>query len=239
MTPTYRALVTLAVFAGAPAVVIGLILLFSVGWIAGLVVFVAVGAALAGWARLDGERRILARLAGRPADPRTDARLLNLVDGLITAAGVRHPRVVVVDSPGLNAAAFGTSASNAVLAVTSGLLAELDRIELEAVLAEEIYLIRHQETAPATVLAATFGVGRSLAVRADHDACADQGAVSLTRYPPGLAAALEKIERKGPAVAGQPDWMAHLWLADPRPAPSAPGPGRLALHDRVEALREL
>lgn len=238
MTPTSRALGTAALFAAGPAVVIGLILLFSVGWIAGLVAFVVLGAALAGWAELAGERLIVARLGGRPAIPRAEARLLNLVDGLSTGAGVRHPSVIVVDSPGLNAMAFGTSAGKAAVAVTSGLLAELDRIELEAVLAEELYLIRHQETAPATVLAATFGLGRQLAIRPDRDNVADQGAVSLTRYPPGLASALEKMERKGCAVEGQPAWMAHLWLVDPRPGAPA-GPGRLPLRDRVEALREL
>ncbi len=238
MTPTTRALATAGVFAAIPAVVLGLILLFTVGWIAGLVAFVVLGGALAVWARLAGDKLILARLGGRDADPRREARLCNLVEGLSTGAGVRHPRLLVIDSPGLNAMAFGTAASRAVVAVTSGLLAELDRIELEAVLAEELYLIRHEETVPGTVLAATFGVGRPVAVRADHDANADQGAVSLTRYPPALAAALEKVERKGAAVEGQPAWMAQLWLADPRPS-GLPQQGRLLLHDRIEALREL
>ena len=238
MNPTSRAIGAAAAFATAPAVVLGLILLFAASWVAGVVVFVVVAAALAAWARLGGDRRIESRLGGRPADPRTEARLCNLVDGLSTGAGVRHPRIIVVDSPGLNAMAFGTSPARATVAVTSGLLAELDRIELEAVLAEELYLIRHQETLPGTVLAATFGVARSFVVRADHDATADQGAVSLTRYPPALASALEKLESKGAVVAGQPAWMAHLWLADPRPGPP-PAPGRLPLHDRIEALREL
>lgn len=238
MTPRTRALSTAAPFAAAPALVVGLILLFTAGWIAGLVSFVVIGGALAAWARLAGDRRVEARLGGRTADPRQDARLCNLVEGLISGAGVRHPRLVVVDSPGLNAMAFGTSPARATVAVTTGLLADLDRIELEAVLAEELYLIRHQEVLPATVLAATFGLGRSVAVRPDHDATADQGSVSLTRYPPALASALEKIDRKGAVVAGQPAWMAQLWLADPRPGPP-PGPGRLPLGERVEALREL
>lgn len=238
MMPASRAIAASVPFAVVPAVVIGLILLFTLGWVAGVVAFVLVAAALGAWARLGGNRLVESRLGGRPADPRREARLCNLVEGLSTAAGVRHPRLIVVDSPGLNAMSFGTTAGGATVAVTSGLLAELERIELEAVLAEELYLIRHQETLPGTVVAATFGVGRKLAVGVDHDATADQGAVSLTRYPPALAAALEKVERKGATVAAQPAWMAHLWLADPRPE-AAPGPGRLPLHERIEALREL
>ncbi len=144
----------------------------------------------------------------------------------------------MVDSPGLNALASGSRASRAILGVTTGLLSELDRVELEGVLAEELTQIRRNETLPATVLVATFGLGRGTAVLPDRDARADQAAVALTRYPPGLAAALEKIEAKGAVVDNQPSYMAHLWLADPRSQAPAER-GRLPLRERIEALREL
>jgi Zn-dependent protease with chaperone function len=118
------------------------------------------------------------------------------------------------------------------------LLSELDRVELEAVLAEELIQVRRGETLPATVLVATFGLGRAVAVPADRDVAADQAAVALTRYPPALASALEKLDAKGAEVAGQPRYMAHLWLADPG-NPPRPGRGRLPLRERIEALREL
>ena len=238
MNPDRRALQVSAAFAAGPALVLGLVLGFAVWWLAGLIAFVVVGAALSGWARFGGDRVVGSRLAGRPADPVSDARLCNLVEGLCTGAGVRQPRVVVVDSPGLNAMAAGTSGRRALVAVTSGLLTELDRIELEAVLAEELWMIRHDEIVPLTVVAATFGFGRSLAVNADRDAAADQGAISLTRYPPALASALEKIEAKGATVAGQPSSTAQLWLADPMPGAEA-SRGRLPLAERIEALKEL
>lgn len=238
MSPDRRALQTAGAFAAGPAVVLALILGLAVWWVAGLIALVVVGVALAGWARFGGDRLIASRLPGRAADPDVDARLCNLVEGLCTGAGVHQPRLVVVDSPGLNALAAGTSGRRAVLAVTRGLLAELDRIELEAVLAEELWTIRHDEIVPWTVLAATFGFGRGLAVADDRDSAADQGAISLTRYPPALASALEKIEAKGATVTGQPRSMAQLWLADPTPD-APPTPGRLPLGERIEALREL
>lgn len=225
-------------FAVPPALAVGLVVLFTVGWPGAVAAFLAVGGALGAWARLAGDRMVAAALGGREADPRADARLWNLVEGLSIGAGVRQPRLVVVDSPGLNALAAGASASRAVLAVTTGLLEELKRVELEGVLAEEIYLIRHGHTRAATVLAATFGLGRSLAVPADRDTLADLGAVSLTRYPPALAAALEKIDAKGAQVVAQTGRLASLWLADPRPG-APPGRGRMPLGERVEALREL
>jgi Zn-dependent protease with chaperone function len=225
-------------FALPPAVVVGVILFFAVGVIASIIAFVLAAAGLAVWARLAGDRLVSDALRGRDADPTSDARLFNLVEGLSVSAGVRQPRLVVIDSPGLNAMAAGTRSSKAVLAVTTGLLEELKRIELEAVLAEELYLIRHDHTRPGTILVATFGVGRSLAIAADHDTVADLGAVSLTRYPPALASALEKIDAKGSLVPGQPASLAHLWLVDPRSDPP-PSRGRLPLADRIEALREL
>jgi Zn-dependent protease with chaperone function len=88
------------------------------------------------------------------------------------------------------------------------------------------------------VLAATFGLGRALALAVDRDAQADQAAVALTRYPPALAAALEKVDAKGAGVSGQPASLAHLWLADPRPD-AVTGRGRLPIRERIEALREL
>ncbi len=238
MTPETRATLVAALFAAVPAVVLGALTLLIAGPMVGVIVLLVVGAALAAWARFGGERRVLASIGGRDADTAADARLCNLAEGLSISAGLRQPRLVVIDSPGLNAMAVGIRPSRAVVGVTTGLLSELDRIELEAVLAEELIQIRRRETLPATVLVATFGLGRTLALPADRDAQMDQAAVALTRYPPALASALEKLDAKGAAVSGQPASMAHLWLVDPSPA-AGPRRGRLTVRERVEALREL
>jgi heat shock protein HtpX len=222
----------------APAVVLGAVALAVGGPLLGLVVLVVVAGALGAWCRLAGDSRVIAGVGGRDADPKVDARLCNLVEGLSISAGVRQPRLRVVDSSGLNAMAAGSSPSRAVVGVTSALLAELDRMELEAVLAAELVQIRRNETLPATILAATLGLGRSSAIPADRDARYDLAAVELTRYPPALAAALEKIEAKGSVVQGQAPYLAHLWFADPRAGVSATR-GRLPLKDRIEAMREL
>src|SRR5436189_214796 len=84
------------------------------GPVAGVVVLVVVGVALAAWARLAGDRRVLSAIGGRKADPVTDARLMNLAEGLSISAGLRQPQLRVVDSPGLNAIAAGTKASRAI-----------------------------------------------------------------------------------------------------------------------------
>jgi Zn-dependent protease with chaperone function len=253
MSPRQRATALVALFAGVPAVVLGLVLGLTAGLIAGLVVFVVLAVGLGAWARFGGDRRALGSLPTRAADPVADARVLNLIEGLSVGAGVRQPRLLLVDTPGLNAMVAGTTPARATVVVTTGLLGELARIELEAVLAEELVLIRHQETVPATVLTATFGLGRRIGIPVDRDTRADTAAVTLTRYPPALAAALEKVQAKGAQVPGVAGPRRHLWLADPagpdagpqpgspRPGDAAGGPlrGRVALVERIEALREL
>ena len=228
-------------FAAPPALLLGLVGWVAGGVIPGVVVFVVVGAALTWWVMTGGDRRVagvLSGLGGRDADPVRDARLANLVEGLSITAGVPQPRMVVIEAPGLNVLAAGTSASKAVVAVTSGLLGELELVELEAVLAEALVQIRRGDTVVPTMTVATFGLGGGRAVPADRDANADQAAVTLTRYPPALASALEKIEAKGWEVPGQPAYMAVLWMADPRPG-ALHDPWRLPLRERIEALREL
>jgi hypothetical protein len=239
MSPSYRAWRTALVFAGPPAILVGLVLGLAVWWLAGLVAVVVIGGALLAWAWRAGEKRVVRALGPgvRPADPVDDARLANLVEGLCVSAGVSEPRLLVVDSPALNAATFGYRPSAAVVVVTSGLLAEARRIELEGVLAACLWSIRHSEVVPATVLAATGGALRALALSPDMDSRVDIGAVSLTRYPPALAAAYEKMAAKGASVGGVPPWAAHLWLVDPRPDGAARS--RIPLAERAESLREL
>jgi heat shock protein HtpX len=82
----------------------------------------------------------------------------------------------------------------------------------------------------------------------ERELAADLATARLTRYPPGLLAALEKIAASGRDVPRQ-HGVAHLWLRSP--LASAPPPGwRLGWLDRqlgvgdsmprrIEALREL
>ncbi|MDQ2728278.1 MAG: hypothetical protein M3Y91_10550 [Actinomycetota bacterium] len=249
VTPLRRAQVLVGAGAFLPAITLGLIALV-LGPIVAVVVFIVAAAGAATWLWGAGERRVLASLRGRPASVSTDARLLNLIDGLCTTAGLRQPRVIVTPHSGLNLLVAGRSADKAVLAVTSGLVENLSRIELEGVLADGLVQIRRGDIIPATVAVAIFGLGaRWAAGVGDHDAEVDLAGVALTRYPPALVSAFETMDRLGTALPEVPSSLAGLWLADPRtPAPTgteAPGEAgtrsfrRPALAERVSALREL
>ena len=202
-------------------------------------VFVVVAGAGAAWVWSGAQRRVVGAVGGHPADPVGQARALNLIEGLSFTAGLRQPPLIVVDSEGLNAGVVGRDPASAVVVVTSGLLGELSRIELEGILAAALVEIRNGELGPATIVAGIPGLGRRLVTSATgRDAATDLAAVNLTRFPPGLAGALDKMDAKGTVVAGVRADQAHLWLADPLPAGSAAG-SRTSLHDRAEALREL
>jgi Zn-dependent protease with chaperone function len=234
--PVRRAVRLVAVTALIPAVVLGLIGLLG-GVIVALVVFVVVAAVIAGLVWRSAPARVESAIGGRPADARADARLLNLVDGLCTATGLRPPTVRVVESPGLNVLVAGLGPADATLAVTSGLLGALTRVELEGVLADGLVAIRHRRMVPGTVAASLPPfVGRAFGVDRPDDEGGDRAAVGLTRYPPGLVGALEKMDAMGTVVDTRPS-LAGLWLADPRPG--APAGTRPPLARRIEALEQL
>jgi heat shock protein HtpX len=78
----------------------------------------------------------------RVIDPQSanssEQRLLNIVRGLAQHASIGMPEVGIFDSPAPNAFATGARRDNALVAVSSGLLARMNEQELQAVLGHEI-----------------------------------------------------------------------------------------------------
>jgi Zn-dependent protease with chaperone function len=77
------------------------------------------------------------RVGADTADP-LKRRLRNVVEEIAIASGVPVPQVYVLErEAGINAFAAGYSAANAAIAVTRGALVNLDRAELQGVVAHE------------------------------------------------------------------------------------------------------
>jgi Zn-dependent protease with chaperone function len=94
---------------------------------------VRLGGGGAAVARMVGARRIEATTR----DP-LERRLLNIVEEMAIAAGVRVPAVYVMDGErGINAFAAGWDISNSIVAVTRGTLEILSRDELQGVIGHE------------------------------------------------------------------------------------------------------
>jgi len=214
---------------------LGLLVWWATSWPIGAgALVVGTGAIALGmwWAAEPLARHVL---GGEPVDAVRNARVINLVDGLCATIGTRRPAIKVRDETGLNAAVCGRRRRRATLVVTQGLLDQLDRVELEGVLAQQLTRIRCYDMLPATLTVATLGIGATVLAPPEPVTAMDRAAASFTRYPPGLIGALEKMEAKGTEVKGASRATAHLWFADPGGALGS----KTSLKDRIEALREL
>ena len=239
----------------------------------------------------------LAMSRARPADPETYKRLHNVVEGLCIAAGLPKPRLYIVDDDAPNAFATGRNPSHAAVAVTTGLLGKMNRVELEGVLAHELSHIRNYDILVSTLAVTMVGAialisdigirmlwwngGRSrddrndsnpagmillvfgilvlifapliaqimqFAVSRRREALADLSGVQITRYPPGLISALEKLRDDQTVVHAASRATAHMWIE--QPTAQTPEEGKLSwlnrlfdthppLEERIAALREL
>jgi heat shock protein HtpX len=277
-------------------------LIFGFGWIALVfaLVFAVVGSAASYW---KSDAIALRMSHAREADPVEFARLHNLVEGLCIAGGLPKPRLYVVDDDAPNAFATGRDPKHAALAVTTGLLAKMNRVELEGVLAHELSHIKNYDILVSTLAVTLVGVvtlladfslrylwwggprhrndrrdgdgggamivlaiagfallllaplvGRVMqaAVSRKREALADVSGVTLTRYPPGLISALEKLRDDETVVHSASRATAHLWIESPIPTTDAQSRGRgdsswlnrlfdthPPLEERIAALREL
>jgi Zn-dependent protease with chaperone function len=199
--------------AGAVAgVAAGLVTGAGAGLAAGLAVAVVVGVVCGAFLRWAGGGLVVRSLGARAPGSDELPRLRNLVEGLCATMGVEPPQVLVVDHPGANALALAGPGRSSYLVVTAGLEPSLSVVELEAVLAHELVRVKLHDTGVAAAalsvtapLAATGGRGaeRVRALLGPSRAFrADQRAAAVVRYPPGLAAALERMVSV--AVASRP-----------------------------------
>lgn len=225
-----------ALFVGLVA---GAVAWLVLGPVAGLVVLVASAGATAaiGWTCSGA---VVLRLAGGEGPGLTEAgpaRLANLVESVSAAVGIPTPALRVVQDPAPNALVTGPDARRATLVVTSGLLERLDRMALEAVVAQQLSMIREGRTRRRDVVVAIVGTGGravpALARLAARAAAAGEGAdvasLAVTRYPPGLLSALELVAA-GPEVRTSPV-LVPLWFVPPGSS------DQLTL--RLETMREL
>ena len=228
----------------------------AVGLIAGLAI--AGGSAFIAYWKSDSVALAISR--AKPADPDQYPRLHNIVDGLCIASGLPKPRLYVVDDPAPNAFATGRNPKHAAVAVTTGLLAKMNRVELEGVLAHELSHVQNYDILISTLAVTMVGIvaiitdvglrmmwfgggGRrnnngqnplaliaailvlvvaplvaramQMTIGRKRESLADTSGVEMTRYPPGLISALEKLRDDQTVVASGSRATAHLWIESP------------------------
>lgn len=131
-------------------------LLFQAGP-AGLVIALLIAAFLSIGSYRYGDRLVLASARAQEVTPEEQPRLHNIVEGLSLAAGVPKPRVYVVPEQAPNAFATGRDPEHSSIAVTQGLLDEMNRVELEGVIAHEMSHVVDRDILVGTVVATLVG----------------------------------------------------------------------------------
>ena len=120
-------------------------------------IVVVIAMALAWCSYFNSDKVALAASRAKPADETEYRRYHNLVEGLCIAAGLPKPRLYVVDDPAPNAFATGRNPKHAALAVTTGLLEKMNRVELEGVLAHELTHVKNYDILVTTVAVTAVG----------------------------------------------------------------------------------
>ncbi|MDD2257802.1 MAG: M48 family metalloprotease [Patescibacteria group bacterium] len=227
-------------------------------WIA--VIFSVVSSFISYWW---SDKIILQMAKARPIDRNNGKEIYRLVENLCIAAGLPIPKIYLIEDSSPNAFATGRNPKHSAIALTSGLLASLEKSELEGVIAHELSHIGNRDiliSTVATVLVGAIAILSDLAFRSmfwsnrrsDNDNnggnaaiiklliflvlmilaplsakllslaisrrrefLADSTAALLTRYPEGLARALEKISSVPQNMKGANAATAHMYIVAP------------------------
>ena len=201
----------------------------------------------------------LASSGAKEADPVQYLELHRILENLAITAGLPKPRLYIIEDNAPNAFAAGRDPKHAVVAVTTGLLAQLDRSELEGVLAHELSHVGNRDILVMTVAVvlaglitvvvdmflrvSLFGGGGNrdrggnavlaivailaiilapiaaqliqMAISRKREFLADASGALLTRYPDGLASALQKISSYQAPMRKASHATAHLFISNP------------------------
>jgi heat shock protein HtpX len=107
---------------------------------------------------------LVLRVSGAvPADPAQFQQLHNLVEALAIGEGIPKPAVYVIDDPSPNAFATGVSPEKAAITFTTGLLAIMNREELEGVAGHEMSHIKNHDIRLLLVVGTMIGMAALLA----------------------------------------------------------------------------
>ena len=104
------------------------------------------------------DRIVLGLSGARPADKKRDFQLFTVTENLSMAAGLPMPKLYVIDDSAPNAFATGRDPKHAAICATTGLLAKLDRTELEGVIAHELSHVGNYDTRLLSVVTVLAGV---------------------------------------------------------------------------------
>ncbi|MBU0707702.1 M48 family metallopeptidase [Patescibacteria group bacterium] len=204
-----------------------------------------------------GDKVALATAGAHRVSKEQNPYVYRLVENLCITAGLAMPKIHIINDPAPNAFATGRDPKHASIALTSGLIEQLENEELEGVIAHELSHIKNYDIRLMTIViicvglitlladiflrGSLFGGGRrkeggnilaiiglvliilspifarliQSAVSRKREFLADASGALLTRYPEGLARALEKIAQYNKPIRRPNNATAHLYFFSP------------------------
>jgi heat shock protein HtpX len=196
--------------------------LTGIPWFAATAVILAAAQSMRAY--FAGADLVLGAMGAHPIssdDPQNQV-VINVVHEMALAARVPEPRIDVIDDSSPNAFAVGRDPKHSAICVTQGLLDQMDREELQGVVAHEIAHIRNCDIRLTTMVTAMFrGFGVfsariiSILLSREREYLADASAVEFTRNPTALIRALEHIEKTESPLRCVSQGTAQLFIVDP------------------------
>lgn len=239
------------------------------------------------------DKIILTLSRARPASRKRNFHFYTVTENLCLAAQLPLPKLYVIDDTAMNAFATGRDPQHAVVVATTGILDQLNRTELEGVVAHELSHIRNYDTRLMSLVTILVGIitlladwflrmsywggGKrdrdnnnqltaifilagfilallsplvanliKLAISRRREFLADASGVALTKFPDGLARALEKLAADTEPLEAANKATAHLYITNPLKNLHS-GVGWFAslfnthppIQDRIKALRQM
>jgi heat shock protein HtpX len=258
---TWFLLISFFLIVAGACIAIGYIIGLPLGLAPIIIVFVLLFAA---FSYFSSDSVALAVSGAKAVDVTREPQLFRTVENLCIGAGLPMPKVHVIEDASMNAFATGRDPQHASIAVTRGLMAKLDRREMEGVLAHELSHIGNRDTLVMTTVVVLVGVlalladlafrltwygagsrssykGKNskggglllvvalvgvilapiaariiaFAVSRQREYLADASGALLTRYPEGLASALEKISGDTDPLDSATKATEHLYFVNP------------------------
>ena len=204
------------------------------------------------------DKIVLSMSGAKEATRKEYTDLYNIVENLSITAGLPMPKIYIITDASPNAFATGRDKEHAVVAVTTGLLKILNKVELEGVISHELSHIGNRDILLSTVIVVLVGfisllanmfmrggIRRGndrnnnangiimilgiifiilspiiskliqLAISRKREFLADASGALLTRYPDGLAQALQKISNTNIPMTNANPATAHLFISNP------------------------
>lgn len=130
---------------------------FLIGGESGAMIALVIAAGMNLISYWNADKLVLSMHGAHEVDASSAPELVSLVAELAARAGLPMPRVYVMDNPQPNAFATGRNPQNAAVAVTTGLMEQMNREELAGVIAHELAHIYNRDTLIMTITATIAG----------------------------------------------------------------------------------